>query len=193
MKRMIVIPLLLCVLLLSACGATAVDDVTEPEPTAPAAAATNTPDDAYPPPAPLPAYPGESAPYPAEREELKDEPEAYPGQDLRDATPVPIEEDDMSQDPYPGEEPAPDVPAAVYNMPLVQDMIQDLSQREQIDAEDIRIMSFEEVTWRDSSLGCPRPGMQYLQVLTEGFKVVLEADGEQYDYHASNSRFVLCR
>lgn len=98
----------------------------------------------------------------------------------------------MDETPPPAEEPAADVPAAVYEMRIVQDMIQDLSQREEIAPETISVVSFEEVTWRDSSLGCPRPGMQYLQVLTEGFKVVLAAEGEQYDYHATSGRFVFC-
>jgi len=42
----------------------------------------------------------------------------------------------------------------------------------------------EEVTWRDSALGCPMKDMQYLQVLTPGFRIVLEFDGATYTYHS---------
>lgn len=38
------------------------------------------------------------------------------------------------------------------------------------------------VTWNDSSLGCPKPGMMYSQVITPGFRVLVEADGKPYDY-----------
>jgi hypothetical protein len=42
----------------------------------------------------------------------------------------------------------------------------------------------EEVTWRDSALGCPMKDMQYMQVLTPGFRIVLEFEGTSYAYHS---------
>jgi len=42
----------------------------------------------------------------------------------------------------------------------------------------------EEVTWRDSALGCPMKDMQYMQVLTSGFRIVLEFEGATYAYHS---------
>lgn len=42
----------------------------------------------------------------------------------------------------------------------------------------------EEVTWRDSALGCPMKDMQYAQVLTPGFRIVLEFEGATYAYHS---------
>jgi hypothetical protein len=44
------------------------------------------------------------------------------------------------------------------------------------------IVSAESVTWNDSSLGCPKPGTMYSQVITPGLKVVVEADGRTFDY-----------
>lgn len=38
--------------------------------------------------------------------------------------------------------------------------------------EDITIISVEAVEFSDSSLGCPKPDMAYLQVITPGHKVV---------------------
>ncbi len=39
------------------------------------------------------------------------------------------------------------------------------------------------VEWSDGSLGCPKPGMNYLQVITPGYQITLEAQGQRYEYH----------
>jgi len=44
------------------------------------------------------------------------------------------------------------------------------------------VVSVEAVTWPDSSLGCPSPGVSYTQALVDGVRVVVTVDGEQYDY-----------
>ena len=38
--------------------------------------------------------------------------------------------------------------------------------------------------WSDASLGCPRPGGVYAEVLTPGFLIEFEISGEQYEFHA---------
>jgi hypothetical protein len=68
------------------------------------------------------------------------------------------------------------------------DAVDDLSSRLGIDRSQIRVVTHEEVTWRDGSIGCPKPGMMYPQVLTDGTRVVLEAQGRQYEYHAGGRR-----
>jgi hypothetical protein len=68
------------------------------------------------------------------------------------------------------------------------DAVRDLARRTGVDPADIAVVSAEEVTWRDGSLGCPEPGMMYPQVLTNGSRVVLEADGRRYEYHAGGRR-----
>jgi len=58
---------------------------------------------------------------------------------------------------------------------------------------DITVVEMEETEWRDSSLGCPEPGMNYLQVITPGYKITLEAQGKRYEYHSdTNRRVVRC-
>jgi len=64
----------------------------------------------------------------------------------------------------------------------------DLSTKLGIDAEDIDIVEAAYVTWRDSSIGCPRPGMQYMQVLTNGSRILLRANAVLYHYHSGGSR-----
>ena len=49
-------------------------------------------------------------------------------------------------------------------------------------------MANEEVTWRDSAVGCPQKGMSYLQVLTDGTRIILQVGGRRFDYHAGGRR-----
>lgn len=61
----------------------------------------------------------------------------------------------------------------------------DLADSLKIDLADVEILSIEQVEWSDSSLGCPKPGRSYATVITPGFRVLLEADGEQIEYHTN--------
>ena len=56
----------------------------------------------------------------------------------------------------------------------------------------LTVVQAASVTWNDGSLGCPEPGMFYTQALVDGYQVILEDAGSQYDYHASQNSFVLC-
>jgi hypothetical protein len=67
----------------------------------------------------------------------------------------------------------------------------DLALRLGVPGESIVVGSFEEVVWRDASLGCPQPGASYAQVLTPGFAIVLEARGQEYTYHTDRDQVVL--
>ncbi|HEX9707574.1 MAG TPA: hypothetical protein VGA24_08035, partial [Steroidobacteraceae bacterium] len=63
----------------------------------------------------------------------------------------------------------------------------------QIASDGILVDTIVAVDWRDSSIGCPKPGMAYLDVITPGHKITLRADGQIYTVHeAGNSAFV-CR
>lgn len=53
-------------------------------------------------------------------------------------------------------------------------------------AETVRVVAVEPVSWPDSALGCPEPEMSYLQVITPGYRVVLEAGEERATYHTSD-------
>jgi hypothetical protein len=70
---------------------------------------------------------------------------------------------------------------------------EDLAQRLGLAEEGIVVQSIEPVTWPDTSLGCPQPGMFYAQILTPGYLVILEAGGEAYEYHTGTPEpVVLC-
>jgi hypothetical protein len=62
--------------------------------------------------------------------------------------------------------------------------VADLAGRLQIDPAAVAVVSVEEVTWPDASIGCPQPEMSYAQVLVNGTRMVLEAGGIEYHYHS---------
>ncbi len=49
------------------------------------------------------------------------------------------------------------------------------------------LLSAEFVEWPDAGLGNPEPGMAYAEVITPGFKFILEAAGTQYEYHTDTA------
>lgn len=89
----------------------------------------------------------------------------------------------------------PDFPTktAGQQQPAVASAIADLAARLKVPETQIAVSRIEEVEWRDASLGCPQPGMMYAQVITPGYRIVLQADGKTYEYHASETHAVLCR
>lgn len=93
-------------------------------------------------------------------------------------------------------EPVPATPAPqVGEVPgeLMARILDAAAERADVDIDEIEILRAEAVTWPDGSLGCPEPGQSYIQVLIDGYHVVLEAAGEELDYRASeNGNFRYC-
>ena len=75
---------------------------------------------------------------------------------------------------------------------LITDAKQDLTARANVSADAIIVKSAEPVEWSDSSLGCPIEGMMYAQVITPGYLIVLQANGQEYEYHASTTHVMYC-
>ncbi len=70
-----------------------------------------------------------------------------------------------------------------------------VAARLKMDPAELKVVSAEEVTWPDASLGCPQPGQMYAQVLMPGWRIVFsDAAGREYDVHTSANRqtFVIC-
>jgi hypothetical protein len=71
--------------------------------------------------------------------------------------------------------------------------MEDLAAQLSIDVDQIELLGAQTVEWGDTSLGCPQPGTTYAQVITPGFRIVLEAEGKRYEYHTDADRTVtLC-
>jgi hypothetical protein len=76
---------------------------------------------------------------------------------------------------------------------IVTLVTQHLAQQQAISVEQIVLVEAQPMVWRDASLGCPRPNVDYMPVETPGFRIVLEAGGETYVYHTDETRrFVQC-
>ena len=71
---------------------------------------------------------------------------------------------------------------ANYPQP-VQNAVNRLAEELGVLEADVKVVSFERVTWSDSSLGVPQPGEAYLQVLTPGYRVRLSVLNQEYVYH----------
>ncbi len=66
---------------------------------------------------------------------------------------------------------------------LIELAKQDLAQREGIPLDQISVISVSAVQWPTSALGCPQPGTMYSQIVTPGYRILLEANGVTYEYH----------
>lgn len=64
----------------------------------------------------------------------------------------------------------------------------DLAKKLGVELSQVKIKSYIETEWKDTSLGCPEPGMSYLQVITPGYKVVLESKQKEYQYNTDTSQ-----
>lgn len=65
----------------------------------------------------------------------------------------------------------------------VEAAIDDLASRTGTDPSDVEVVAAQHVTWPDGSIGCPEPGQMYTMALVEGYRIVLDHDGEQVHYH----------
>lgn len=129
--------------------------------------------------APQPATSPTVAPGQESESTITEPPSTEPG----DLTP----EEGAESAPLPGE---PMVAADVDQslVTFAAPAVTDLAARLGIDVSDITIVVAESVVWPDGSLGCPQPGMAYTQVQVDGTRIVLEALGENYQYHSGGAR-----
>lgn len=75
--------------------------------------------------------------------------------------------------------------------PFILEKIRELF--EDYPPEEVKIVLVEQVTWPDTSLGCPEPGKFYAQVLVPGYRVVVEVGGRKFEVHTDlRGRVVIC-
>lgn len=79
--------------------------------------------------------------------------------------------------PPPQPPPAPEPPAAAL---MARD---DLAARLGIDPSEVTITSYTPTTWSDACIGLPQLGPYCAQVITEGYRVWLEANDQGCLYH----------
>lgn len=81
----------------------------------------------------------------------------------------------------------PELPDLV-NLPQVEQAKEDLATRLAITTAQIEVIDVQPKTWSDSSMGCPQPGMAYLQVPQDGLLVRLRVDNQTYNYHSGGTQ-----
>jgi hypothetical protein len=60
-------------------------------------------------------------------------------------------------------------------------LLSDLATRG-VPTDGVEVVSARSVTWPSGALGCPKPGMVYTQMVTDGYQVVVRVGGKTYDY-----------
>ena len=69
----------------------------------------------------------------------------------------------------------------------------DAAERLGVSEAELSVDEAVSVVWPDGSLGCPQPGQNYIQVLIEGYRVVISAAGQSLDYRLDQrGHFRLC-
>jgi hypothetical protein len=85
----------------------------------------------------------------------------------------------------PGVAGSPDASAGEGVAPeVIQAAVDDAASRAGVVASEVTVVSSQSVTWPNPALGCPRRGVMYADVITPGYRVVVEAGGTRYDYRA---------
>ncbi len=69
----------------------------------------------------------------------------------------------------------------------------DAATRTAISSGALEVVRVGPMDWPDSSLGCPKPGEFYAQIVTPGFLIQLRARDRVLEYHSGGGRTVYCR
>jgi hypothetical protein len=62
-------------------------------------------------------------------------------------------------------------------------VVADAARRFKVAESAVVLSRAEQVTWNDGSLGCPRPGQMYTQMLVSGFRILATTSAGQMEYH----------
>ena len=78
------------------------------------------------------------------------------------------------------------MPAAALALAL-----EDAVARRRVARDAITVQSAEQVQWSDGSMGCPAPDTMYTQAIVDGYEILLNVDGQVYDYRVSDAGVVV--
>ena len=73
------------------------------------------------------------------------------------------------------------------NLPAVQEAQKFLSQSLGVDVAQIQVVKVEDVEWPDACLGLPNGDEACAQVITPGFRITLEVNGQTYILHTDEN------
>jgi hypothetical protein len=70
---------------------------------------------------------------------------------------------------------------------------EDLVAKLDVAPDAVEVREAAAVVWNDGSLGCPRPDQVYTQAREPGYRIILEHEGRQFDYRATERGYLfLC-
>ena len=76
---------------------------------------------------------------------------------------------------------------------LREAVIADAAAKAGVDPAAVSIKAARAVTWPDGSLGCPQPNTLYTQMLVPGYRILVQARDQAYDYRATQKgTFQIC-
>lgn len=86
-------------------------------------------------------------------------------------------------------------PVATADMPreVRRAVVADAARRFEVAESAVVLSAAEQVTWSDGSLGCPQPGLSYVQALVPGYRVTATTSAGKLRYHTdSRGQAVTC-
>ncbi|HEX9795918.1 MAG TPA: hypothetical protein VGA52_02905 [Anaerolineales bacterium] len=108
--------------------------------------------------------------------------------------PTPSDTSPVEGSPPPGG--GPQLPVQPVDDPvpgITSAMVSDLAAMLALAEDAVVVESVDHVIWPSAALGCPLPTVDYAQVETPGYLVILRANGAPYEYHTDEAgRYILC-
>lgn len=83
----------------------------------------------------------------------------------------------------------PEDPVAAELVALAQRRVSDTTS---LPIRRVEVVEVKAYKWTDISLGCPTPGESYAQQEVDGYRIVLNADDQQFIFHTDFDRVVAC-
>jgi hypothetical protein len=87
----------------------------------------------------------------------------------------------------PGPSTSPSTAGGTVSPAIIEAVKVEIAKDAGVSPRDVTIVSADAVTFPDGSLGCPEPGMNYIQVQVDGFIVVGTVAGTTFDYRGSGA------
>lgn len=66
--------------------------------------------------------------------------------------------------------------------------VTDAAERAGVAEDAVTVKEARVVNWASSAVGCPKDGMNYMQVIVPGVLLILEVEGRIYRYHGEANR-----
>jgi hypothetical protein len=93
--------------------------------------------------------------------------------------------------PTPAEETSP-LPAKIPQA-ILEPILNKAAELAKVAREQLVMVRAESAVWSDGSLGCPEPGTMYTRALVNGYWVIIDAAGQNYDFRVDGGgNFRLC-